>query len=231
MKRIAAFLTPVLLLTGCHPAVTGPLQHESAHFDLDKSELTRVELRMGAGELNVSGGAAKLAEADFSYNVASWKPLVDYHSTGVRGDLLISQPDGVGGFGDTEYRWDVHLNNGALMDVVAKLGAGEARMNLGSMNLRNVELNIGAGEVNVDLRGAPKRSFDVRINGGVGQATVYLPKSVAIDATAKGGIGEVNVRGLEERNGRWINPSQQDSPVTIHLDVKGGVGQIDIIAE
>jgi hypothetical protein len=231
MRRITATLTSLLFLTACHETPTGPTLHESAHFDLDKSELTRVELTMGAGELNVSGGAAKMAEADFTYNVAAWKPIVDYHSTGVRGDLLISQPKGVGGFGDTEYRWDVKLNDGVLMDVVAKLGAGEARMDLGSMSLRSVELNIGAGEVTVDLRGAPKRSYDVRINGGVGQATVYLPKSVAIDATAKGGIGEVNVRGLEERNGRWMNPGQDGSPVTIHLDVKGGVGQIDIVAE
>lgn len=193
--------------------------------------MTRVELRMGAGELNVSGGSPKLAEADFTYNVASWKPNVDYHSTGVRGDLLITQPEGSGGFGDTEYRWDVKLNDGVLMDVITKLGAGDARMTIGGMNLRSVELNIGAGEVTMDLRGAPKRSYDVRINGGVGQATVYLPRGVGIDATAKGGIGEVNVRGLEERNGRWINPSQENSPVTIRLDVKGGVGEIDIVAE
>jgi hypothetical protein len=231
MKPLVGFLTSILLLTACETARTGPTQHESAHFDLDKAEMTRVELRMGAGELNVSGGSAKMAEADFTYNVASWKPNVDYHSTGVRGDLQISQPEGSGGIGNTEYRWDVKLNDGVLMDVVTKLGAGDARMNLGSMNLRSVELNIGAGEVTMDLRGAPKRSYDVRIYGGVGQATVYLPKSVAIDATAKGGIGEVNVRGLEERNGRWINPTQENSPVTIHLDVKGGVGQIDIVAE
>lgn len=230
MKLYTGLLT-LILLTGCGAARTGPTQHESAHFDLDESEMTRVELRMGAGELNVSGGSPKLAEADFTYNVASWKPNVEYHSTGVRGDLLIAQPEGSGGFGDTEYRWDVKLNDGLLMDVVTKLGAGNARMNLGGMNLRNVELNIGAGEVKMDLRGTPKRSYDVRINGGVGQATVYLPKSVAIDATAKGGIGEVNVRGLEERNGRWVNRTQENSPVTIHLDVKGGVGQIDIIAE
>jgi hypothetical protein len=231
MRYLYGFFAVALLLTSCHSAQTGPTQHESAHFDLDKSELTRVELKMGAGDLNVAGGSAKLAEADFTFNVPSWKPTVEYHSTGVRGDLVISQPSSGGSFGNTEYRWDVKLNDGLLMDVVTKLGAGDARMNLGSMNLRNVELDIGAGEVNMDLRGNPKRSYDVRINGGVGEATIYLPRSVGIDATAKGGIGEIDVRGLEQRNGRWINPSQENSPVKIHLDVKGGVGQINIIAE
>lgn len=229
--KLAGVILTSVLLTACQAVHTGPTQHESVHFDLDKSEGTRVELRMGAGELAVSGGSGKLAEADFAYNVAGWKPVVDYHSTGTRGDLSISQPEGVTGLGSTEYRWDVKLNDGVQMDVVAKLGAGEARMNLGSMNLRSVEVNLGAGQVDMDLRGNPKRSYDVRINGGVGEATVRLPKGVAIDATAKGGIGEIDVRGLEQRNGRWVNPAHEQSPVIIHLDVKGGVGQINIIAE
>jgi hypothetical protein len=54
---------------------------------------------------------------------------------------------------------------------------------------------------------------------------------VAIDATAEGGIGEVNVRGLEERNGHWVSPSQENSPVKIHVEVKGGVGQIDLVVD
>jgi hypothetical protein len=33
---------------------------------------------MGAGELQVGGAADALMEADFSYNVADWKPEVDY---------------------------------------------------------------------------------------------------------------------------------------------------------
>ena len=85
--------------------------------------------------------------------------------------------------------------------------------------------------MDADLRGNPKRSYDVRINGGVGQATIHLPKSVGISATAVGGIGEVNVSGLEKRNGRWINPGHESDPVTIRLDVKGGIGQIDVVAE
>ncbi len=104
-------------------------------------------------------------------------------------------------------------------------------MDLGSLSLRNVELNIGAGEVKMDLRGNPKRSYDVRINGGVGEATVYMPKGVGIDATAKGGIGDIHVEGLEKRGDRYINAAQENSPVKIHLDVKGGVGQINLIAE
>ena len=36
--------------------------------------------------------AVKFVEADFTYNVPSWKPDFRYNNTGVRGDLVIEQP-------------------------------------------------------------------------------------------------------------------------------------------
>lgn len=230
MKRSVGFLA-MMLLVGCKPAHVGETRHDSVHFDLDRSEVARVELRMGAGELRVKGGSSRLAEADFTYNVDEWKPKVDYHSTGSRGDLVIAQPDGTGRFGDTENRWDVRLNDTALVDFSVRFGAGDANLDLSTMNLRGVDVHMGAGELKMDLRGHPKRSYDVRVEGGVGEATIYLPREVGISAHAQGGIGEISVRGLEERGGRWINRSQENSPVTIRVDVKGGVGQINLIAE
>jgi hypothetical protein len=168
-------------------------------------------------------------EADFDYNIPGWKPQVEYHSTGVRSDIEVSQA--TGGVPHGKNNWNLRFNNSVGMDLVVKMGAGEAHLNLGGMNLRSVAFDLGAGQVDADLRGNPKRSYDVRINGGVGQATIHLPKSVGISATAVGGIGEVNVSGLEKRNDRWINPGHENDPVNIRVDVKGGVGQIDLVAE
>jgi len=233
MLKRSLVAAAAILLSGCtlgrEPA--GPLEHESEVIELDKSEMTRVELRMETGELQVEGGSPKLLEADFSYNVRAWKPLVDYQSTGARSDLKISQPSGTRATGETENRWNLKLSDAVPIDVIARLGVGEAHMKLGSLNLRNVELHVGVGEVEMDLRGDPKRSYDVQIRGGVGEATVYLPASVGISATATGGIGDINVRGLEKRDGRWINPRLAEAAVTIRLDVKGGVGEIHLVAE
>ena len=219
----------IIVLAGCANNVRlGPMEHETKALELDKSEITRVELKMGAGELRVGGGAAKLMEANFDYNDAGSKPQVEYHSTGVRSDIDV-HPSGTVQHGES--KWDMRFNDSVGMDLVVKMGAGEAHLNLGSMNLRSVAFDLGAGELDADLRGHPKRSYDVRINGGVGQATIHLPKSVGISATAVGGIGEVNVSGLEKRNDRWINPGHENDPVNIRLDVKGGVGQSDLVAE
>ena len=82
-----------LFLSSCVIQVnTGPMRHDFREFDRAGVERLRVELRMGAGELKVRGGADKLARADFTYNVDAWKPEVRFHGTAGSGDLTIEQP-------------------------------------------------------------------------------------------------------------------------------------------
>lgn len=228
MTRVASFVA-ALFLASCSFG-GGPTIQEHKAIEMDRSESTRLDLKIGAGELKVGGGAAKKLEADFAYTEAL-KPTLDSRTSGSTSEITISQAGGGLSFGNNTSRWDVRLNDRVPVEVVAKLGAGQADMTLGSLNLRGVNMDIGVGEVNVDLRGTPKQSYDVRINGGVGEAKVFLPRTVGITANAKGGIGEVNVEGLEKRGERWINPGHENDPVQITLDARGGVGEIRIVAQ
>jgi hypothetical protein len=228
MTRLASFVA-ALFLASCSFG-GGPTIQDHKTIEMDRSESTRLDLKIGAGELKVGGGAAKKLEADFAYSEAL-KPTIESRTSGATSEIAISQAEGGFSFGNTTSRWDVRLNDSVPVEVVAKLGAGQADMNLGSLNLRGLNMDIGVGEVNVDLRGTPKKSYDVRINGGVGEAKVFLPRTVGITANAKGGIGEVNVEGLEKRGDRWINPGHENDPVQITLDARGGVGEISIVAQ
>jgi hypothetical protein len=72
-KGIALMVIIAVLLTasGCGSGVrVGELQTESQTVELGGATSVRVEIDMGAGELDVTGGAAELLEADFAYNVA-----------------------------------------------------------------------------------------------------------------------------------------------------------------
>jgi N-terminal domain of toast_rack, DUF2154 len=232
LKTTGCLATAVLLLSACGvgSVPAGETRHETKSIELDKSETTRVEIHMGAGELHVKASTPKLLEADFTYNVPDWKPVVEYKPGPSGGELTISQPkDASTHFSNTVYTWDLKLTDQKPLDLTANLGAGEATLELGQMNLRNVSVSLGAGELKMDLRGEPKHDFNVRIQGGVGEATVQLPKDVAISATATGGIGEINTTGLEKRDGVWVNPERLNAPVTVHLDVKGGIGEIHLV--
>ena len=219
------------LLGGCSFQSTGETRTETVSFDLGDAKAARVELRMGSGELNVSGRTPKLAEGKFSYSVAEWKPVVEYRADeSAMGQLKLSQPTSSGSsFGNAVNNWDIKLNGELPLDVIASLGAGEANLDLSEMNLSRVEMSIGAGKVDVDLRGQPTRSYDVQIHGGVGETVVHLPKDVGISARATKGLGHIDIQGLEQRDGVWVNPDRIGAPVTVRIDVKGGVGEIRLV--
>jgi hypothetical protein len=226
-KTLFAVVGTAALLSGCgFGGATGETRNETLSFDLGNSKSARVDIRMGAGELRVNSGTPKLMTGTFAYNVPEWKPVVDYKAGS--GELMLSQPGYSASFGNSVNKWDVTLNSDVPLEIIGHLGAGEANLELGTMNLSRVELTIGAGEMNVDLRGEPKRDYTVQIRGGVGETTVQLPKDVAISATATKGIGDISIEGLEQRDGVWVNPDRIGAPVTVRLDVKGGVGQINL---
>lgn len=212
-------------------AATGETRTETVSFDLDNSKSASVDIRMGAGELNLTSGTGKMMEGTFAFNVAEWRPVVDYRAVDTVGTLSLRQSNTSSSFGNVVNNWDVKLNRDLPLELKANLGAGEAHLKLGELNLSRVELNIGAGAMEVDLRGEPKRGYSAQIRGGVGETVVYLPKDVAISATASKGIGAINVEGLEQRDGVWINPERVGAPVTVRLDVKGGVGEIRIVRD
>jgi hypothetical protein len=220
-----------LFLGGCVVVSnTGPPEHEYRTIEKDASKQVRVNLKMGAGDLRVEGGAQKLLQADFTYNVPYSKPEVRYSSAGSYGDLTIRQPGGVH-TGKMQYRWDLQLNDDVPIDLKVDFGAGDARLNLGSLQLRGVEVHMGVGKLDMDLRGAPTHDFDVNVHGGVGEAIIRLPRDVGVSANASGGIGSIDSRGLHREDGHLVNDAYENAKVRIHVDVQGGVGSIRLIAD
>src|SRR5580693_10180431 len=99
MMRKVMLAAAAAALSGCTFNIDhgGPVEHDTQSIDLDKSEMARVEIKLGAGELQVDGGSPKLMDADFEYNIASWKPIVRYEPSSFRSQLRIEQPGGVHG--------------------------------------------------------------------------------------------------------------------------------------
>jgi len=230
----ASVLLSAWMLNGCGSdfGPPGPERSETREVELDNSEEVRAEIRMGAGEMRVHGGAAKLLEARFRYNRLRMRPEVSYHGSGFRGNLVVEEPHGVQG-ATNRYEWDLGFNNDKPLDLEVNCGAGETRLDLGELRLRRVFVHMGVGELRMDLRGMPKNDYEVSINGGVGEATIYLPgnNGVGIQAEASGGIGEISASGLQKHGGRYVNDALGHAKATIRLDIHGGIGEIRLIAD
>jgi hypothetical protein len=226
----AATTASILTLMGCTEdfGPPGPTRTETRSIDLDSSELVRAELKMGAGQLTVRGGAPKLMQAEFTYNRPAMRPTVHYDASGFRGHLLVEEPSGVHHV-NSNYRWDLRFNDDKPLDLIVHFGAGEGRLDVGELRLRSLEIHMGVGELRVDLRGMPKNDYDVSIHGGIGEATIYLPEGVGVEAEAHGGIGGINARGLEKRDGRYVNDAYGHAKTNVRLDVHGGIGAINLV--
>jgi hypothetical protein len=220
------------LLAGCTISVnTGPTRTERISVERDNAELVRASFNMSAGRLRIQGGASKLLEGDAVYNVEAWKPVVKYVSVAGHGTLTVDQPGHTAHAGKSDYEWNLRLPNDVPLDLAVQCGAGDASLKLGELRLRDVEVHLGAGRLDMDLRGAPERSYDVRVQGGVGEATVRLPHDVGIYAKANGGIGEIRTPGLKREGDHYINDAYNTSKASIRLEIEGGIGKINLIAD
>ena len=215
-------------------ASVGSMKHETRSVERSvaaKAEQVGVEIRMGAGELTVEGGAKQLMEGEFDYNVPEWKPEVRYEGAGgFRGKLLVRQGGGSVTLGDVTNRWRLKLAEDVPMEVAVHCGAGENKLNLSTLDLRRAEVHMGAGRVEMDLRGQPRHDLTVDINGGVGEAQIRVSRDANVVATAKGGLGEIDVTGMEKRGGEYVTEKKM-AKATLRLNVRGGIGRIEIRAE
>ena len=208
----------------------GEMQRQSHSIQAENAQSVRANLKMGAGELTLSGGADQLMEAEFSYNVADWKPKVNYDVSGETGELMVRQGSG-GGIrlgGDARNEWDIRFNDEVPTNLSVQMGAGESNLDLDSLTLTGLDLEMGAGRTTIDLTGDYDRDLVASIQGGVGQATVQLPSEVGVRVEAQGGLGEINAEGLQMEGEAYVNDAYGDSEVSLDVDIQGGVGQINL---
>ena len=231
----------------------GEMQSESKSVDLEIHNrgpgqskymtFATVHLKMGAGELNVTGGADpdRLMEAHSSYNVSAWKPKVSKHVPTDWGILTVRQGsvEGARG-GDARNVWDIRLNEEVNTALLVEVGAGESDLDLDSLNLgvpgvpgaegRDLTVQMGAGDTTVDLTGdyTKTKNIDASIQGGVGEAKVMLPSGVGVKVNAQG-PGKIDAKGLQRADdSSYVNDAYGESEVTLRVDIEGGFREINL---
>jgi hypothetical protein len=219
-----------LSLAGCEDM--GNLTSDSKTVEAAGAEAVEMNLRMGAGELRVSGGAQALMEAEFTHRTRHQPPEVDYRVAGTRGFLAVRQRRGGGIFtGNSRNEWDIRLNSKMPTDLKIDLGAGESRLDLAQIDLRSLTVDMGVGEMRLDISGHHDRDLDISIDGGIGSGTIYLPREVGVRVRVDGGIGSVDAHGFHKESHVYTNDAYGKSPVTIDISIEAGIGSIDLRLE
>jgi hypothetical protein len=233
LLMINLLLVGALLVAGCAPRVrVGALQNESQSVELGEAGPTRVDIVFGAGDLHVTGGADKLLEADFTYNVARLKPEVKYRN----GRLSVRQP-GTSGLPDlrgiTSYRneWDLRLYDDVPMDLNVNVGGGSGDLHLAGLSLTGLDVSLGAGDYTVDLSGEWARDLKVNIDVGAAILDLRLPSEVGVRVDIDSGPHTVDTRGLKRNGDAYTNDAYGHTDVTLRIDIDAGIGNINLEVE
>jgi hypothetical protein len=232
MSALAGWIFIFLILVGgCVAGTgTGKPRTESQTVPRQGAESVTANITMGVGRLRIAGGAEQLLDAQFTYTIPKWRPIVQYDVSGTKGNLVVRQPTAERIVPDTNvrYEWDLRLNNDVPMDLKVDLGAGQSNIDLRGLNLGKLDLNTGAGHVIVDLTGDWQRDVTTTINAGVGNLTVRLPKGVGVRVDIDRGIGTVNAEGLRRDSDAYVNDAFGQTAVTMRVLVSAGVGAITL---
>ncbi|RPI78356.1 MAG: hypothetical protein EHM41_25225 [Chloroflexi bacterium] len=232
-RLLFALVLISLMLTACGSrARVGALQSESQSVELGAASSVRVEIELGAGDLEMTGEAEKLLEADFNYNVARLKPELEYTD----GTLVLRQPDvrGLPVLRDiTDYRneWDLRLNDDVPIDLHVDMGAGNSDLQLAGLSLTRLEVSLGAGISTIDLSGDWVRDLDVTIDTGAADITVRLPADVGVRVEVEDGPHMIEAPDLKQNGDVYTNAAYGVSEVTLHVDMESGIGRINLEVE
>lgn len=176
-----------------------------------------VKIEMGAGKLNLSGGATGLVEGSIHYNVFGWDPQVTRENGGVRisqsriedfkipGNDIINEWDLSLGTFPTEleisagaYEGNIDLSGVALTNLMVEDGASQATVEFNSLNpieMTDFSYQTGASQVKIfGIANANTSTFS--FDGGAGDYTLDFSGELQkdLDVKVNSGVSKIEIR-------------------------------------
>ncbi|MFF6015702.1 toast rack family protein [Lysinibacillus fusiformis] len=220
--------TSVFVLSGCFSFMPNKMQEETILVEKDKAKTLEVDIDLGVGEMNLTGGAKEWVEGKADYNIKKLAPQVAYDVSGDTGEVEIKHKGSTKlGISNIKNTWAIQLNDDIPMDLTVETGASLANLDLQGLQLEKLDIEAGVGDLTVNLGGDWKKSFKANIETGVGQTTIIVPSKVGVKLTTEKGIGSSNIEGLISKGqGVYVNEAYDKADVVLDIKSEIGVGDI-----
>ncbi len=185
-------------------------------------------IRMGAGELSLSGGTKSLVKGEVEYNVDGWEPKIRREGREVRIEQGVKSANFSRGVQNLINRWDLELGNRPI-DLTLEAGAYEGNLDFSDVPLTRLKITDGASKVrvvfnlpnpqvmrtftyetgasNVTLKKLANANFEeMTFKGGAGNFTLDFSGKLQRDARVwiDGGLGNMTIIIPEESNCRIV---------------------------
>ncbi|HTJ60284.1 MAG TPA: DUF5668 domain-containing protein [Candidatus Saccharimonadales bacterium] len=198
------------------PAVFPATANINASVARNGASQLDLNLSYGAGSLTLAGGATDLV------TVLSTRQDVQV-SNPVTGAALaavtvrpVNEPFQFGG----DRRWDVRVPSDLPTALTISLGAGDFKLDLGSVPVTRATVTVGASSLTLTAP-HPKADVPIRISGGASSMTINIPSGVEYRVSMDGGLnsitGPTQSAGYATAADRvTISVSAGASSVTVH---------------
>lgn len=221
--------------TGCvrTELVEGGFDTATETVQVGSATRATVRVEMGAGQLDISGGADDLMDAEFEYSDSRWKPEVEYEVDGDEGTLEVLTPSNRSFplSSNMRYAWDIRLGGGLPMDLVVDMGAGESELKLGGLDVRTLKVELGAGDTLIDLTGDDWRNdLEAEIMAGAGKVVLRVPANVGVRIVGyRDGVGSYKAEGFEQDgDDALLNDAWDNASVRFDIQLRRGVGDVTV---
>jgi hypothetical protein len=247
MKRTIALiavgvaLLGVLAATGCtrvplSETIGGaptPVTVDKPSFELEGAETFVGTIRMGVGELALSGSdaASDTVSGRLEYAPISWKPEVKFETDGTKAQLWVDQPESepmqLGN--DVRNAWKLVFPSGVPTELSLKLGVGESKIDLRKVDVRELEVLTGVGSATIDLSGDRQNDVIAEIECGVGETIIRVPKGMGVRITgAEDGVGDFEAPGFSKDDRDLVNNAYATTAPKLAIKLTRGVGDVRI---
>jgi hypothetical protein len=218
------------------PTARGAITRTRVQRPLSGATSADIEIKMGVGTLYLSSlqDSSDLISGTVDTAVGEWL-TEDFKIVADKAHLVLGTENrnvffdfNFFGFGRQPVRnWELMLSEEIPISLNIHTGVGEARIDLERVLATDVEVRTGVGITDLTLPATGHAK--VTLSGGVGETVIRIPKGVAASIRTKTGIGSVQVYGNYARiNNEYISPDFDTAENRIELEVKGGVGSIEI---
>jgi uncharacterized lipoprotein YbaY len=198
MKRIRN-VVPILLMVGLLAACastsmsnSGPTQTEQVRVALpgDTAQEQAVDLKVNAGELDLTPGSEGLLQGTIEYNLDKLKPVINTsgNRTEVRnGDMTPTA--------NAKNSWKMRIGQGVPLNLDVTTGAATATADLGGLTLRSLKWTQGAGEQTIQFSKPNQGPLNMfMLEHDAGKASIRgLSNAQIVSAVLKAVAGELTI--------------------------------------
>ena len=207
----------------------GNAETERASIDLQGASSAKVSIDHGAGELKIHSGAnaSELAHGSFSSGLD--------HKANRNGDRLEVRMRPVHDFlsfpflgPNSQIDWDVALNANIPMALKLNLGANKSDIDLGDMNITDLDLDTGASDTKIILPSHGRFRADLDL--GAASLEVTIPEGLS--ARIRTSMGAANFKINESRfprsGGYYQSPDFDSAANAVDMTIDAGAASIRV---